>query len=169
MAANSWRKSTKKRSLVNPPILCLKVIGIVQDNLHMNVFSTDNPFKGSQSHSNMRFKVTAVSYLHSGVNDTDVQPMLSIIFANSKPYSKRLKTVYQGPRGSCLMKKNRGRKSRVRVPLRHFYGNYRYSYATNKKKSCCFTDLRSVGIIPAVKPRSPSWRVKCPKNCILSN
>jgi hypothetical protein len=26
--------------------------------------------------------------------------------------------VYQGPRGSCLMKKTRGRKSRVRVPLR---------------------------------------------------
>jgi hypothetical protein len=25
--------------------------------------------------------------------------------------------VYQGPRGSCLMKKTRGRKSRVRVPL----------------------------------------------------
>jgi hypothetical protein len=26
--------------------------------------------------------------------------------------------VSQGPRGSCLMKKNSGRKSRVRVPLK---------------------------------------------------
>jgi hypothetical protein len=31
-------------------------------------------------------------------------PTLSIIFVNSKPYSKRLWPVYQGPRGSCLMK-----------------------------------------------------------------
>jgi hypothetical protein len=38
----------------------------------MTVFSIDVPFKGSQSPSNMRSKVTAVSYLHSGVNDTDV-------------------------------------------------------------------------------------------------
>jgi hypothetical protein len=28
--------------------------------------------------------------------------------------------VYQGPRGSCLMKKTRGRKSRVRVPLNRY-------------------------------------------------
>jgi hypothetical protein len=32
----------------------------------------DIPFKGSQSHSNMRSKVTALSNLHSGVNDTAV-------------------------------------------------------------------------------------------------
>jgi hypothetical protein len=31
-------------------------------------------------------------------------------------FKKRLKPVYQGPRGSCLMKKTRGHKSRVRVP-----------------------------------------------------
>jgi hypothetical protein len=49
----------KKLSLVNPHIFCVKVIGIVQDNLPMNVFSIDIPFKGSQSHSNMRYKVTA--------------------------------------------------------------------------------------------------------------
>jgi hypothetical protein len=34
------------------------------------VFDIDIIFKGSQSLSNMRFKVTAVSYLHSGVIDT---------------------------------------------------------------------------------------------------
>jgi hypothetical protein len=36
----------------------------------MYVFSIDIPFKGSQSLSNMKFKVTSVSYLHSGVIDT---------------------------------------------------------------------------------------------------
>jgi hypothetical protein len=35
-------------------------------------FLIDIPFKGSQSLSNMRSKVTAVSYLHSGVIDTAV-------------------------------------------------------------------------------------------------
>jgi hypothetical protein len=40
--------------------------------LPIYVFSIDIPFKGSHSHSNMRSKVTAVSYLHSGVNDTAV-------------------------------------------------------------------------------------------------
>jgi hypothetical protein len=39
----------------------------------MYVFSIDNPFKGSQSLSNMRPKVTAWSYLHSGVLGTTVQ------------------------------------------------------------------------------------------------
>jgi hypothetical protein len=76
----------------------VQVIGIVQDNLPMYVFSIDIPFKGSQNLSNRRSKVTEVSYLHSGVNDrcacqsgvndTIVQLNLSIIFANSKPYSK---------------------------------------------------------------------------------
>jgi hypothetical protein len=41
----------------------------------------------------------------------------SIFSAKTNPYWKRLLPVSQGPRGSCLMKKNRGRKSRVRVPL----------------------------------------------------
>jgi hypothetical protein len=36
------------------------------------MFSIDIPIKGSQSHSNVRSKVTVVSYLHSGVNDTAV-------------------------------------------------------------------------------------------------
>jgi hypothetical protein len=143
-SAVSMTHCDKKLSLVNTHILCVKVIGIVQENLPMNVFSIDIPFKGSQSHSNLRSKVTAVSYLHSGVNDsavpcaaksdflikkqcvelfakifekkvdctvvsmtplyctchsgvndsavhvTAVQPTLSIIFENSKPYPKRL-------------------------------------------------------------------------------
>jgi hypothetical protein len=38
----------------------------------MHVFSIDIPFKGSQSLSNMRNKVTAVSYFHSDVMDADV-------------------------------------------------------------------------------------------------
>jgi hypothetical protein len=38
-------------------------------------------------------------------------------FANSKPYSNRLHTMHQGPRGSCLLNKTKGRKSRVRVPF----------------------------------------------------
>jgi hypothetical protein len=66
--------------------------------------------------------------MHTGIIDTAVtsiavsltplcnQP-LSNIFANSKLYSKSLWPVYQGPRRCCLMKKTRGRKSRVRVPL----------------------------------------------------
>jgi hypothetical protein len=39
----------------------------------MYVFSIDIPFKGSQSLSNKRSKVTAVSYLQSSVIDTTVQ------------------------------------------------------------------------------------------------
>jgi hypothetical protein len=38
----------------------------------MYVFSIDIPFKGSQSLAKMMSKVTAVSYLHSGVNDSAV-------------------------------------------------------------------------------------------------
>jgi hypothetical protein len=41
----------------------------------------------------------------------------SIFSANTDPYWKRLWPVSQGPRGSCLVKKTRGRKSRFRVPL----------------------------------------------------
>jgi hypothetical protein len=43
--------------------------------------------------------------MHTGVTDTPVHPTLSIIFANSKPYSKMFQPVYLEPRGSCLMKK----------------------------------------------------------------
>jgi hypothetical protein len=39
----------------------------------MYVFSIDIPFKGNQSLSNARSKVTAVSYFHSGVTDTAVR------------------------------------------------------------------------------------------------
>jgi hypothetical protein len=89
MASNTRRKSTmkslifvtavsmtplwQKRSLVKPHILCVKVIGMVQDNLPIYVYSIDIPIKDSQSLSNMRSKVSAVSYLRSGVIDTDVQ------------------------------------------------------------------------------------------------
>jgi hypothetical protein len=38
----------------------------------MYVFSIDIPFKGSQSLAKMTSKVTAVSHLHSGVNDSAV-------------------------------------------------------------------------------------------------
>jgi hypothetical protein len=55
--------------------------------------------------------------VHSGAIDTAVQTTLSNIFANSKLYAKKLFPVYQGPRGNCLMKKNRGRKSRDMAPL----------------------------------------------------
>jgi hypothetical protein len=44
----------------------------------------------------------------SGVIDTaqaKIGDFKSNIFTNSKPYAKRLKSVYQGPGGSCLMKK----------------------------------------------------------------
>jgi hypothetical protein len=61
----------RKLALVNPHFLCVKVIGIV-DNLPMYVFSIDIPFKGSQSLAKMMSKVTAVSYLHSGVTDSAV-------------------------------------------------------------------------------------------------
>jgi hypothetical protein len=51
----------------------VKVIGIVQKTSPMYVISIDIPFKGSQSRSNKRSKVTAVPYLHSGLNGTAVQ------------------------------------------------------------------------------------------------
>jgi hypothetical protein len=38
----------------------------------MYVFTIDIPFKDSQSLAKMMSKVTAVSYLHSGVNDSAV-------------------------------------------------------------------------------------------------
>jgi hypothetical protein len=68
MASNSRRKLTmkccdKKRSLVNTHIFCVKVIDIVSGQFAYVCFSIGIPFKGSQSHSNMRSKVTAVSYL----------------------------------------------------------------------------------------------------------
>jgi hypothetical protein len=37
-AVSMTHRCDKKQSLVNPHILCVKVIGIVQDNLPMNVF-----------------------------------------------------------------------------------------------------------------------------------
>jgi hypothetical protein len=53
VTAVSMKPLWQKRSSVNPNIFCVKVIDLVQDNLHMNVFSTDIPFKGSQSRSNI--------------------------------------------------------------------------------------------------------------------
>jgi hypothetical protein len=38
----------------------------------MYVFSIDIPFKGSEGRAKMMSKVTPVSYLHSGVNDSAV-------------------------------------------------------------------------------------------------
>jgi hypothetical protein len=67
-----WHRCDKKRSLVTPLYFCLKVKGIVQDNLPMHVFLINMPVKGSQSHSKMRSNVTVVSYFHSGVNDLNV-------------------------------------------------------------------------------------------------
>jgi hypothetical protein len=55
-----WHRWDKKLSLLNPHIFCVKVLGIVHDNLPKNVFSIDIPFKGSQRLSNMRSKVTTV-------------------------------------------------------------------------------------------------------------
>jgi hypothetical protein len=46
--------------------------------------------------------------------------LLSIFLSNFKPYSERI-PGYQGPRGNCLMKKTRGRKSRVRVSLSLYF------------------------------------------------
>jgi hypothetical protein len=50
----------------------VKVIGIVLDNwpMYEYVFLIDIPFKGSQSLAKLTSKVTAESYLHSGVNDS---------------------------------------------------------------------------------------------------
>jgi hypothetical protein len=66
-----WHRCDKKRFLVSHhtfsvKVICL-VICLVQDNLLMFVFSIDIPFTGSQSLLNMRSKVIAVSYTHSGV------------------------------------------------------------------------------------------------------
>jgi hypothetical protein len=73
MTSNSPRKSTMKSPIFvtavsmtqllqkTIPYFCVKGMGKVQDNLPKNVFSIDIPFNGSQSHSNMRPKVTAVS------------------------------------------------------------------------------------------------------------
>jgi hypothetical protein len=59
---------------VHPHIVCGKVIGIVQDSLPMNVFSVDIPLKGSQSHSNMRSKVTV------NVKESDFLELFAKIF-----------------------------------------------------------------------------------------
>jgi hypothetical protein len=70
MASNSRRKSTmkspilvtqwQKRSLVNPHIFRVKVIGIVPDNLSMYVFSIDIPLKVARA---LEYEVQG----HSGV------------------------------------------------------------------------------------------------------
>jgi hypothetical protein len=44
----------------------------------MYVFSIDIPFKGSQSLAKITLKVTAVSYLHSGVNDSAVHELVFV-------------------------------------------------------------------------------------------
>jgi hypothetical protein len=124
----------------------------------MYVFSIDIPFKVSQSRVKMMPKVTAVSYLHSSVNDSAVHitavsmtpqciPQRSqwihcachiSVNGSAVPcaaesdflkknsvlnylwrYSKK-KLVAQGTQGKLFDKKNRGKKSRVRVPAKVF-------------------------------------------------
>jgi hypothetical protein len=75
--------------------------------------------------------------------------------------------VYQGPRGSCLMKKTRGRKSRVRVPLTI---NRRFCYVVyNSRKSNGFNNCTLWSIIVVIERREvfgsathalASWKVK---------
>jgi hypothetical protein len=88
-------------------------------------------FKGSHSHSNMRSKVTAVSCLHSGVNDSAVH-VTAVSMAHLCNQLCRLtlqiRSHIQKDLNPCIRglgemfdeeKKTRGRKSRVRVPLRN--------------------------------------------------
>jgi hypothetical protein len=148
----------------------------VQDNLPTNVFSIDIPFKRGQSHSNMRSKVTAVSYLHSGVNDSTVHvtavSMTPLCSQVNFPYKKQCVELFakifekiwlhsvvndtavpvtavsmtplctqlcrlssrirshirkgfnlciRDPGEVVWWTKNRGRKSRVRVPLKNYF------------------------------------------------
>jgi hypothetical protein len=75
----------------------------------------------------MRSKVTVVSFLHSGVIDTamictaeslTVQPTLLNIFEFEAVFEKT-STRVSGAQGKLFdEKKTRGRKSRVRVPLK---------------------------------------------------
>jgi hypothetical protein len=51
--------------------------------------------------------------LHNRASDTAVQPTLSNIFANSMLFLKMLYPMFQGARGSSLMKKNQKSK----IPL----------------------------------------------------
>jgi hypothetical protein len=61
--------------------------------------------------------LTKYSFCHSGVIDTSVTRIGDFLCEFKAIFKKALTRVYsKGPRGSCLMKKARGRKSRVRVP-----------------------------------------------------
>jgi hypothetical protein len=99
-----WHRCDKKRSLVNPNILGGKVIDIVQDNVPIYFFYIDFPYKGSTAvsmtplcrvqPSQISLQKTVCRIIREDIrkkvrgNGTAVQPTLSIIFANSKPYSK---------------------------------------------------------------------------------
>jgi hypothetical protein len=46
------------------------------------------------------------------------QTIISILSANTKPHAKQLNPMNQGPRGDCLMKKNRGSKISGHCPFK---------------------------------------------------
>jgi hypothetical protein len=141
MASNSRRKSTMKSSILshndfrdkNAHIMCvcMKVIGIGQENLPMYVFSIDISFKGRQSLSNMRSKDTVVSYLHSGVIDTvltgsvvSLTPLCNRLCRLSSQILSHIRKGFNlciGDPGEVVWWKKQRSKSRARVPLRIFY------------------------------------------------
>jgi hypothetical protein len=102
----------------------------------MYVLSIDIPFKDSQSHSKMRCKVTLVSFLRSGVNDSVVHVTVVSIMTplcnQSCRFTPKIRSHIQKGFNPCIRglgelfdKKNRGRKSRVRVPLNIFDENFK--------------------------------------------
>jgi hypothetical protein len=82
-------------------------------------------------------KIFEKNCLHNGVNDTAVQPSLSIIFANSKPYSKVSVT-----QGELFDEKNRGTLTILQeFQLRSCEENYWLIYFSNITRSGCFLNV----------------------------
>jgi hypothetical protein len=88
------------------------VIAMRQARSPMTDFLKDCYFNGSVKTKN--FVLTLHYAAWGGVFK---KSFICVLLANTNPYRKRVLPVYQGPRGSCLMKKTRGRKSRAMVPL----------------------------------------------------
>jgi predicted SprT family Zn-dependent metalloprotease len=59
--------------------------------------------------------------------------------------------VYQWPRGSCLMKKTRGQKSRVRVPLKIFIRYLFTSFISKDRDLCQFIKHYLLSIVIDLK------------------
>jgi hypothetical protein len=90
---------------------------------------------------------------HIGAIDTSFHKISDFtveFFANLKPYSKSRLYVYQGPRGSCLMKKTWNKKSRVTIPIKKItIMSHTYLYLCNSSNNerMLVSDAEMYGIV----------------------